>query len=170
MDTVQQEANITPEAPLADAGGPLDPTHAQSTADAASQDAAGPATEEQPAAGQPPDVGGLRHRVGELEAAVGRYQAEIDGLREKLNATVPKYRQALLQASPDLPAELVVGNSVEELDRAVAIAKEVVAKVRHQLAAETADHRVPPGAPGRLQPDLSMLSPREKIMAGLAQG
>ena len=105
-------------------------------------------------------------REGELVSA--REQAQA--LDEQVRASAEQYRELALQHSPELPAELVAGGTVEEVEQSLQRARETVSKVRGHLESEAQAGRVPVGAPARSEPDLSALSPEEKISFGLQQG
>lgn len=92
----------------------------------------------------------------------GRAQAEA-ALRE----AAERYRDAVLRSAPEVPPELVGGATVEEIDRALAAARQTVDAVRRRLAEHAATERVPAGAPPRGAPDVAALSPREKIALAL---
>lgn len=106
----------------------------------------------------------------QAQALAGSVRDERDALKEQLNLAAAKYREAVLSASPEVPPDLVAGDSVEEVDRSLAAARKTVDAVRRQLASRTAAERVPAGAPARSGPDLSALSPREKIALALSRG
>ena len=120
--------------------------------------------------------------LAELAALVGVEAAEeastaveLAGLRQELAAerertrvAVQRYRDALLSAEPELPAELVAGETLEALDVAVASARRAVAQIREQLGAEET-RGFPAGAPARLGAQAGGLSATEKIAFGLAQ-
>lgn len=94
---------------------------------------------------------------------------EVSALRQELRDTVERYR-ALVQASaPDVPPELIVGDSAEEIDASLAASLELVARVRRQVEAQLQAERVPAGAPVRAAPNLAGLSPAEKIAHALRQ-
>jgi len=85
-----------------------------------------------------------------------------------------KYRAAVLAGTPEIPEDLVPeGEDIAEIDRHVEAARRVVSRVREKMEEATADRarsvRVPAGAPVRRAPDLSGLSPEEKIRAGLRE-
>ena len=107
----------------------------------------------------------LREREEELAAI----RAEIDEARQRLALAVAKYRLLALERQPQIPAELVSGETVEEVDRSLATARALVERVRRQLEAETQSRRVPVGSPGRQGADVSALSPRDKIAYALAR-
>ncbi|MBN1856933.1 MAG: hypothetical protein JW846_08270 [Dehalococcoidia bacterium] len=120
-------------------------------------------------------------RIGELEAALERTREEVAGkqvemdnawaemtaLREVKDAAVFGYRDALRLAHPELPADLITGDSPEELAASVVGAQALVEKVRAALQSERQAARMPAGAPVDSGPDLAGLSAREKIAAGV---
>jgi chromosome segregation ATPase len=91
-------------------------------------------------------------------------KAEADG-RE----AVLRYRDVVLEREPQLPADLVVGDSVSALDTAIERARQTVAQVRQHLDQQAQALRVPAGAPARGSPDVSDLSSAEKIRLGLSK-
>lgn len=106
----------------------------------------------------------LRHDVeaARQEAARVRETAAAEARR-----LAERYRAALLAAAPEVPAELVQGASVEDLDRSIATAREMVTRVREQVQAQAAA-RVPAGSPVR-GTEIGALSPAEKIRLGVAE-
>lgn len=111
----------------------------------------------------------LRRLVGELQERLSASEEEAVRLRERDDA-VARYRGAVLAAAPEVPEDLVAGETVQEVDAALAQAKELVERVRRQLLAQSRAERVPAGAPARHGPDLSVLSPQEKISYALRRG
>jgi predicted RNase H-like nuclease (RuvC/YqgF family) len=119
--------------------------------------------------------------IERLEQALAARDIEIDGLKRsleelksqsdvisgELTRTVTAYRELTLRSNPGVLAELVTGNSVEEIDGSLHNARVLVDKVRQEIEAETLQARVPAGAPQRSAPDTSTLSPREKIQLSL---
>ncbi len=99
--------------------------------------------------------------------ALATAQAKAEGLRASLQAAAAKYRDARLASHPDVPPELVAGETVEEVDRQMEAALQVVAQLKTRLESLRLAERVPTGAPARRPPDLSALSPTEKIAYGL---
>lgn len=113
-------------------------------------------------------------RIQELEASVTQLQsaleekdAELVALREQVASAAAKYRVSLLAATPEIPEELVQGETVEEVEASLASARKMVEKVKKQLESQVASERVPAGAPVRSGPDLTALSPKEKIAYAL---
>ena len=101
------------------------------------------------------------------DEALAQANERADTLEGRVRAAAERYRALALERSPELPEELVAGESVEEIESALAQARETVAKVRGHLESEAQAGRVPVGAPARSAPDLSALSAEEKIRRGL---
>lgn len=108
-------------------------------------------------------------RAAELEEALARLREELHRAHSGRREAVQRYRAALLAQSPELPTDLVTGETVEEVEAAVQRAREIVDHVRERLAADTG-HAVPAGSPPRRPPDLDALSPAELIRLGLSRG
>ena len=123
-------------------------------------------------------------RLGELEQTVTERDTEITSLKESLaqgepllarvnenlSLAVTAYKAALVQANPGVPASLVTGDSIEEVDRSLESAKSMVSDVRSAIEAEIKAGKVPAGSPPRTAPDLSAMSPREKLQYAVAKG
>jgi hypothetical protein len=126
----------------------------------------------------------LRELKGQLEAARSQQAAletergardeELAQLRESVAAAeaqgreaANRYREVALAREPDLPADLVGGESVSEVEASLERARQTVAQVRQHLDQQAQTLRVPAGAPARSEPDFSELSAAEKIRLGL---
>ncbi len=119
----------------------------------------------------------VKAHVLELEQAVTAKDEEIAGLKQSntelgdrltslgnsLGEAVVSYKAAVVQANPEVIEELISGDTVEAVNESLSKAKLLVSKVREGVEAEISLSRVPAGAPERTSPDLSGLSPREKI-------
>ena len=124
--------------------------------------------------------------LAELGAELAARSERLEALEEhaaslerELASTVSRYRLSLLDTAPDVPGELVVGDSAEELESSLVNAKALVAQVRARLMESVdAEHRdtgegnaaprMPAGAPPRYFSDGSSdLTPRDKIALGL---
>ncbi len=103
------------------------------------------------------------------QVGLSAVQTEKDDLHARLQAAVGKYREALLTAAPEVVGEMVSGESIEEVDAAMERAHQTVLQVRERLESQAQAGRVPTGSPPRTAPDLSALSPIEKIRLGLGQ-
>ncbi len=121
-------------------------------------------------------VSGLEEELRERGEIIRSYMEEvaqrekrIDELKGHLEQAVARYRGQVLAQSPEVPEELVKGATVAEVDSSLAAAQKLVERVRRQLEAKLSAERVPPGAPARSRPDLSALSPKDKIAYALAR-
>ena len=101
--------------------------------------------------------------VAALKQAVAKSDEVLTDVRDSLAQAVSSYRALVVQANPDVLDELISGDSVETINQSVEHAQRYIFKVKQGLEAEAARTRVPVGAPQRTTPDLSALSPREKI-------
>ena len=122
-------------------------------------------------------------RITELETAVSDKDSEIatlnqtvvddnqkfEALNESLYQAVAAYKTVVVKANPGVIEELITGNTIDELNQSVEKAKTLIAQVRTSIEAESASGKVPAGAPARTPPDLSALSPREKIQYAILQ-
>ena len=121
-------------------------------------------------------LAGLRQELSQAREETQVREQELAGLTERgaaleaqVRSAAERYRELALERSPELPQELVAGETVEEIDQAIERARETVAKVRGHLESQAQAGRVPVGAPVRSGPDLSALSAEEKIKQGLQQ-
>jgi len=105
----------------------------------------------------------LESEITTLKQALSESDDSLNKLNESLNQAIASYKALVIQSNPDVPEELIAGDSIEAIDNSLASAKELVTKVRKGIEAEISLTRVPIGAPERTVPDLSALSPREKI-------
>ncbi len=104
-------------------------------------------------------------RALHLEEAAGTLRHQLEQEHTARRAAVSRYREVLLAATPELPAGLVQGETLEQIDAAVEQARATVEHVR----AHTAFPAVPAGSPARTGPDPAAMSAAEKIRYGLAQ-
>jgi len=118
---------------------------------------------------------GKAQEVARLEEQVARLQEEarerdrgMASLRQQFSRAIEKYRESLLASAPEVPAELVQGETVEDLETSLVQGRQLVERIRHQLESKAKKERVPAGAPIRKGPDLTSLSPTEKIVYGLS--
>jgi hypothetical protein len=104
----------------------------------------------------------------EVEQALASAQRELAHQRAATHAALERYREAVLAAEPDLPPDLVRGETLEELEGAIASAREVVARVREQVQASALPSSFPVGAPAREGVRRAGgMTAAEKIAAGL---
>ncbi|HSP55643.1 MAG TPA: hypothetical protein VLS25_08645 [Dehalococcoidia bacterium] len=111
----------------------------------------------------------------ERDAAYGELSETRDQLsaaRAAVREAAVKYRAVALASTPDIPEDLVPeAEDIDEVERGIEAARRVVGRVREKMEAESAEQartlRVPAGAPVRRAPDVSALSPEDKIRLGL---
>jgi uncharacterized coiled-coil protein SlyX len=115
-------------------------------------------------------------RIAKLEQAMADKDSQMAAIKQSaaeledsLAQAVASYRALVVQANPGVPEELISGDSIEAIDQSVAAAQTLVAKVRKGLEAEIAGAKIPAGAPLRTPPDLSALSPQEKIQYAIGE-
>ena len=120
-------------------------------------------------------------RIAELDEIVLGRDGEISSLKQSfteleeklvatsnsLNEAVVSYKSMVIQMNPDIVEELISGDTIESVNQSLEKARSLIGKVRQGLETEIASGRVPAGAPERRSPDLSALSPREKIQYGI---
>ena len=103
-------------------------------------------------------------KATELEASV----VELAKAKEASEAANTKYREALVEAHPEIPGELIVGSSIDELFGSVEKGKAVVESVRKTMESQASAAKVPAGAPTRGISTEGMTA-TEMITAGIQQ-
>jgi uncharacterized coiled-coil protein SlyX len=120
-------------------------------------------------------LAGEQARAEAAEAQAARQEEAIAALHEQHALAVAAYRQALLDGDASIPPVMVEGETVEEVNAAVARARAVVEYVRGQVergadgervAPGSAAPRVPAGAFGRAPLDTTGMSAAEKLAYG----
>jgi len=92
-------------------------------------------------------------------------QMELDEVRRRW---LESHRRALLAENAGrVVPELVVGCTVEELDRSVEAARSALEAAKAAAQAEAAAIAVPVGNPVRQEPSVESMSPLQKIAYGL---
>ncbi|MFC1908531.1 hypothetical protein ACFLXD_01480 [Chloroflexota bacterium] len=115
--------------------------------------------------------------IAKFEKAMGDKESEVITLKQSLADTdaklvevsdalaqaVASYRAAVVETNPGVFAELVNGDTIDEVNDSLKNAQVLIDRVRQEIEAEDSKTKVPVGAPQRVPLDLSALSPREKI-------
>ena len=101
--------------------------------------------------------------IATLKQTVVDDNQKLEALSEDISQTVTAYKTLVVKANPGVIEELITGNTITEIDQSLENARTLISKVRGGIEQEIASGRVPAGAPQRTPPDLSALSPREKI-------
>lgn len=105
----------------------------------------------------------LDSEITALKQAMEDAEGRINEVNEDLAKAVASYKEQVIQGNPGVPADMIVGDTVEEIDEALTKALALIEKVRQEMEAEASKMRIPGGAPQRTPMDLSGLSAREKI-------
>lgn len=103
-----------------------------------------------------------------LAAALAEAQREVARQRSLTRQAVSRYREALLASEPELPADLVRGESIEEVDLSAESARRAVSRIRERIASER-PRGFPVGAPAREPARREQMSAQQKIVAGLQE-
>ena len=111
---------------------------------------------EQALAGKDSEIVAMKQSLDEAER-------KLDELDKALAQAVAAYKEMVVQANPGVLAELITGDTVDEVNESLKNAQALVEKVRQEMEAEVSKTRIPAGAPQRAPLDMSALSPREKI-------
>ena len=98
-----------------------------------------------------------------LKQTVAESDKKLAELNESLAQAVASYRAMLMEANPEIPDELLTGDTIDALNESLENARALIGRVKQAIEAETSKTRIPAGAPQRAPLDLSVLSPREKI-------
>ena len=101
--------------------------------------------------------------IAALKQAVTEAESKITELSGALAQAVAEYKTLVVQSNPGILAELITGETVDEVNESLKKARALIERVKQEMEAETAKTMVPAGAPQRMPMDLSALSPREKI-------
>ena len=110
----------------------------------------------------------LEAALGEAEDAAKRRDEEMEGVNARLAQAVELYRGSLLASEPDVLEDMVQGSTVEVVQESLARVRQMVEQVRGRMEARASLERTPLGVPARSAPDLSALTPQEKILVGLS--
>ncbi len=108
-------------------------------------------------------VANLDSEVITLKQAAAESEEKLTTINHSLAETVASYKALVAQFNPEVLEELITGDTIEAINESLEQAKTLVSRVRQGLEAEITAGKVPAGAPIRTPPDLSALSPREKI-------
>ena len=108
----------------------------------------------------------IADRDGEVEAmkqSVAEAEEKLTEINNTLSQAVAGYKAMVVSSNPGMLAELITGDTVDEVDESLKSAQALVDRVKQEMEAEVSKTKIPAGAPQRAPVDLSALSPREKI-------
>ena len=113
---------------------------------------------------------GLEKQLGERNEELNTARKSTEELNKRLAATstalteaVAGYRKLILETNSDVTEDLITGESIQAINSSLSKAKNLIEKLRQKVEKDVAHARIPIGSPGRQSPDLSGMSPREKI-------
>ena len=98
-----------------------------------------------------------------LKQAIEELDKKLADINDALAEAVASYKALVIKANQGVLAELITGDTVDEVNQSLENAQSLIARVRQEMEAEASRTKVPAGAPQRAPLDLSALSPREKI-------
>ncbi|MFQ5997340.1 MAG: hypothetical protein ACE5KP_06955 [Dehalococcoidales bacterium] len=98
-----------------------------------------------------------------LKQAIAESEQKLAEINETLAQAIASYKSLLVETNPEIPADLITGDTIEALNESLENARALIDKVKQGIEAEASKTKVPAGAPQRAPLDLSVLSPREKI-------
>ena len=109
------------------------------------------------------ELAGKDSEIVDLKQALDGAEQKLIDLGNALAQAVASYKAMVVQANPGVLAELITGDTVDEVNESLKNARALVDRVRQEMEAEVSKARIPAGSPQRTPLDLSALSPREKI-------
>jgi len=119
------------------------------------------------------DVQARDRELAELKTRAEQDSTNFASLTAQYQGAVSAYRELVLKSNPLLPADMVQGGTIDEvnaaLDKAAALVSQVKQGIEAQQQTTAQETAIPAGAPGRTPADLSAMSTREKINYGLNQ-
>ena len=98
-----------------------------------------------------------------LKQAIAESDQKLAAINETLTQAIAGYKSLVVETSPEIPAEIITGDTIEAINESLENARALVDRVKKGIEEEASKTRVPAGAPQRAPLDLSVLSPREKI-------
>jgi len=98
-----------------------------------------------------------------LKQAIAESEQKLTEINDTLTQAVASYKSLVMETHPEIPAELITGDTIEAINESLENARALIDKVKQGIEAEASRTKVPAGAPQRTPLDLSVLSPREKI-------
>jgi hypothetical protein len=114
-------------------------------------------------------------KLADLETALSEAKqgseasaTELASVKEARDQAVSRYLVMAKASNPQVPEDMISGETIEEIDASVEKGKGLVSAVKKTLESETAAAKVPAGAPTRGETTEGM-SNKDMIAAGLRQ-
>ena len=102
-------------------------------------------------------------QIKKLEEEKATNEEHIEALDEEVKESVRAYKSLIISNCPEIPEELITGESIEEVIKSLACARKLIKKVKENLKRETLRSTTPAGAPTRTRPSFKGLTSKEKI-------
>lgn len=110
---------------------------------------------------------GKTAELGEAKKMLDAQAADITSFKTAGEEAVTAYKKLAVSSNPLFSEDVITGSTIAEVDASMARVTDLAGKIKSKVEAEIKAVSVPNGAPERSGPDLSGLSPREKIKQGL---
>lgn len=98
-----------------------------------------------------------------LRTAGSAAEERIAELSGNLTEAISKYKERLYAANPALLENMIIGETIKDIDDSLDSALLLVDKVKAHVAEQSKEVAVPAGSPERSGQDLSAMSAKEKI-------
>lgn len=108
-------------------------------------------------------LAGKDNELATLKQSFTEAEKKSVELEKALAQAVSSYRAMIVESNPGVLAELITGDTIDEVNESLKNARALIDKVKQEMEAEVSRTKVPAGAPQRVPLDLSVLSPRDKI-------
>lgn len=130
-------------------------------------------------------VAPLNQRISDLETELSGTKAQLEksnglvaekekgfvSLTAERDGVVKHYGELVKKTNPTVPSDMITGATVGEINASLAKGLSIVDQVKKSLESQaqkqTETDRVPPGSPGRTEPDASTMTSKDKITFGL---
>lgn len=103
------------------------------------------------------------------DAEITTSAAALASIKVERDAAVLKYLGMSKALNPAIPADIIQGETIADIDASIAKGKTIVEAVKTAMAAEASATKVPAGAPTRTGPNLDGMTAKEKIAYGIQQ-
>jgi len=108
-------------------------------------------------------VAGKDSELDTLKQTLTESEKKLNDIGDALAQAVASYKALVVESNPQVLPELITGDTIDAVNESLENAKALVDRVKQGMEEEASRTKVPAGAPQRIPPDLSVLSPREKI-------
>lgn len=104
-----------------------------------------------------------------FDADIASMRSMLDEADKRARDGAARYRDLAVRSEPALPPDMITGDTIEAVDASLTAARELAGRVRSHIEEQTQAARIPAGSPNRRTPDVSAMTPEQKIRYGLAQ-